>query len=523
MGTQNLDLSVLSSARRPGVQAAVPLPKRRWKTRVLLPGAILLCFAAVFGYALRETILPATRVKTVPVVVKMAAGGNAEGVVAQASGWVEPDPFPIYVAGLSDGIVKEVNVLEGQRVKAGDVVVRLIDDDAKLELDYAEAELHHHEHDVCEYKTNVKSAQAEWDHPTERTRAVKVAEAMLAQSRGDLLAHHAELVVEKSKLAELEDQLQRETPLAAIKAVSEFQKVQTELKVQTQKAMIALLEAKQPPLEAKIQQQEAELAAAQEGLALRIPEARLLEENIAKLAAELHTVETIRVKRDQAKLRLSRMEVRSPADGIVMERMVEPGAKLYVNMQEKNSAQALKLYNPAKLQVRVDVPLVDAAKVGVGQKARIVVEVLRDVTFEGVVTRVLHEADIQKNTLQVKVAINSPREELRPEMLARVQLIALEKTDGKEKEPSQRIFARENLIKNGGGHVFTWIVDKGKRMAVHRPVTLGTLKQDGWVEVKEGLQPGDSLIDGDTSHLTDGQRVRIEEEEAPAAKDEHAH
>src|ERR1043165_676015 len=453
MDKSHLDMSVLASGTKNTVLATgVPRPQGRWKTRVLLPGLVLLCFAGVFAYALRDTFLPATRVHAVAVVAKLASGGNAAGVVAQAAGWVEPDPYPIYVSALTDGIVEDVKVLEGQRVKAGDVMVKLIDEDAKLALAFAEAELQHHQHDICDYTAMVKAAQAEWDHPTERTRAVKAAEALLAQYKADLHAYGAELGVERAKEKELEEQLRREELAAKQQAIPEIQKVQTELKLATQRAMIQYLEAKQPALEAKIAQQDAELTAARENLNLRIQETREMEQAIAKLAAEEHTVHTIRVKRDEAKLRLSRMEVRSPADGVVMERMVDRGSKLFVNMNEKNSAQAYKLYDPSKLQVRVDVPLADAAKVGAGQRAKVSVEVLRDVVFDGEVTRVLHQADIQKNTLQVKVAIKNPRPELRPEMLARVQFIAIEKPDAKEKEPTQSVLAPEKLIKNGGGH-----------------------------------------------------------------------
>jgi hypothetical protein len=56
-------------------------------------------------------------------------------------------------------------------------------------------------------------------------------------------------------------------------------------------------------------------------------------------------------------------------------------------------------------------------------------------------------------------------------------------------------------------------------VAIHREVMLGSLKQEGWVEVTEGLQPGDALIDGDTSSFKDGQRIRVEEEMGA----EHAH
>ncbi len=518
MGSQNIDMSVLArSASAFAPAASVPFPTTRWKTRVLLPVTILAAFAGVLGYTLRDTLLPATRVRTVPVVTKMALGGDAAGVVAQAAGWVEPDPYPIYVSALADGIVKDVLVLEGQRVKAGEVVARFIDDDAKLALESAEAEFKHHQHDVCEYQANVTAAQAEWDNPTERVRAIKTTAALLAQARADLAANTADTAVEAARVKELEDLYRRESLAAVSKAIAESQRAQTGLKLETQRAMLELSKAKRPALEAKVQQQEAELAAAQENMRLRIAENRAVAETKGKLAAELHTVETIRVKRDEARLRLSRMEIRSPSDGVVMERMTEPGAKLYVGMNEKNSSQAAKLYDPKKLQVRVDVPLIDAAKVGAGQKARVSVEALRDVVFEGEVLRVLHEADIQKNTLQVKVAIKNPREELRPEMLARVQFLAIEKHDDKEKEPSQRLFAKESLIQTVSGQSWAWIVDKGRSVAMHRAVTLGNAKQDSWIEITQGLLPGDALIEGDTTRLQDGQRVKLEEETEPEA------
>ena len=119
--------------------------------------------------------------------------------------------------------------------------------------------------------------------------------------------------------------------------------------------------------------------AVKENLKLRIAENRAIDESAAKLAAELHTVETIRIKRDMAKLKLARTEIRSPADGVVMERMTEPGAKLYVNMNERNSAQSLlKTLQPRETasargrrrwRMRRKSP-------GIGQKARVVVRSL---------------------------------------------------------------------------------------------------------------------------------------------------
>src|SRR5204862_480470 len=140
MGQSHLDMSVLaSSGKSPLPQVSVPRPKIRWKTRVLLPAAILLCFAAVFGYSLRDTFMPATR---------------------------------------------------GERARQKD----------------------------------------------------------------------------------LEEQFRREDPALTQQAVTEFQKAQTELKLATQRAMVALLVAKPPSREATMRQQETELAAAEENLKLRIAE-----------------------------------------------------------------------------------------------------------------------------------------------------------------------------------------------------------------------------------------------------------
>ena len=67
----------------------------------------------------------------VPVVVRMAtdSGGGGLGTV-QASGWVEPDPYPVAVTALTEGVVAEVLVLEGQAVKKGQTVARMVSDDA---------------------------------------------------------------------------------------------------------------------------------------------------------------------------------------------------------------------------------------------------------------------------------------------------------------------------------------------------------------------------------------------------------
>ncbi len=189
-----------------------------------------------------------------------------------------------------------------------------------------------------------------------------------------------------------------------------------------------------------------------------------------------------------------------------MQRLVEPGSKLAFMMDPEHSAHVVRLYDPKKLQVRVDIPLADAAKVGVGQKAKIVVGVLPDRTFDGEITRVVHEADIQKNTLQVKVAITDPTIDLKPEMLARIRFLSTGKS-GATTKPAQLVFAPENLLQKDGDRTTVWIAARG--LAEQRTVEPGASKQGGWVSITSGLQPGEQLIASDVASLHDGARIRV--------------
>jgi HlyD family secretion protein len=503
---------------------AVPRPQPRWKSRVLLPAALLLTTAALIAYAARDALRPAKGVRVVPVVVRAvqdtgAGGGSA---TVQAPGWVEPDPYPLAVPALSDGVVKEVLILEGQPVEAGQVVVRLIDDDAKLMLARAEADVHMREGALGVARAAAEAAKQDWENPVERKRSVETAEAMLAEAQAEFDRLPVEVEAEQARADELRDAARRAEANVARQAVGESELVQTRLRLKAQEATLAATKAKGPVLAAKVRQREADLAAAREAARLRIAERKMLDEARAGVReAEGALLESRAVCRE-AELRLSRMEVKSPVAGIVMTRMAEPGAKMMQGGEDPRSAQVARLYDPKKLQVRVDVPLADASHVGVGHTAKVIVGVLPDRTFDGVVTRVVHEADIQRNTVQFKVAIKDPSPELKPEMLTRVRFYAPARKagDGAATEAqAHQVFAPGGLLRREGqaAEAKVWAVDKGHGTASLRTVSLGESRHGDWVAVVAGLNPGDVLIAGDTSSLSEGDRVKILGEDETAA------
>jgi HlyD family secretion protein len=471
--------------------ASVPAPPSRWRTRVLLPTGLLLAFTGALAWASRDTLFPGRAVTGVRVAVR--SGGAASGpVAAQAAGWVEADPFPILVTALADGVVSEVPVLEGQVVAAGDVVARLVPDDARLSLERATAT-------AQAARAERDAAEREWNNPVERTRAVAVSRARRAAARAAVDAAAADVHAADAKVREGEERLRRERAEVAGGALPEFTAIETGLRLEAERAALAAAKAAAAGAAADLEEAAAEEEAAARGLELRIEEARRREATRAA-AAEAEAAEA------EARLRLHRMDVRAPAAGVVQRRTATPGAKLLLDMDDPLSATAAILYDPARLQVRADVPLADAAKVGVGQTAEIRVEVLPDRVFRGEVTRVVPEADIQKNTLQVKVRLHEPAPELRPEMLARVAFHAAAGAST-EARAEERVYAPERLLRrDGSGRVTAFVVEGGR--ARRRDVTLGGGRAEGSVEVTAGLLPGDTVLDA-PADLEDGDRVSV--------------
>jgi multidrug efflux pump subunit AcrA (membrane-fusion protein) len=128
--------------------------KRKRSFAWLLPVGLLLGFVLILTLLFGERLIPATEVDTAPVIT-VRAGESAQletpsspsespaaltgkgGLLFQASGWVEPDPYTVYASTLINGVVSKVEVLEGESVKKGDLLATLIDDDARLDLQEA--------------------------------------------------------------------------------------------------------------------------------------------------------------------------------------------------------------------------------------------------------------------------------------------------------------------------------------------------------------------------------------------------
>lgn len=118
--------------------------------------------------------------------------------------------------------------------------------------------------------------------------------------------------------------------------------------------------------------------------------------------------------------------IRSPVNGVVLERMVD--ADELVTPQSFGSGRGpstslLAVADLGDLQVEVDLGESDLAKVRLGQRCVVTPQAYRDRRYEATVAEIAPEASRQKGTLQVKVKVKAPDRYLTPELSADVDFI----------------------------------------------------------------------------------------------------
>ncbi|MEM8756746.1 MAG: efflux RND transporter periplasmic adaptor subunit [Planctomycetota bacterium] len=298
-------------------------------------------------------------------------------------------------------------------------------------------------------------------------------------------------------------------------AANELELIVAEQREASQRAEVDALRGREPLLQARAERLRAELHAAERNLELRIEDRRRL--HAAEAAVELATAAVARAeaRRADASLELERMTIRAPISGYVQRLHKVPGDKVVRMMDASHSSHVAHLYNPEQLRVRVDVPLADASHISIGQPCEVVVEVLPDRVFRGEVLRATHEADLQKNTLEIQVKVHEPDPLLRPEMLTRVKFLSgsegAANTPDRETENRTDVLLPERVIEQSDGGSRVWVVrDRRNDRGVLDPAPVDVVSREGggWVRVRGGVQPGDLIAVG-LANPQAGERVTV--------------
>jgi HlyD family secretion protein len=143
----------------------------------------------------------------------------------------------------------------------------------------------------------------------------------------------------------------------------------------------------------------------------------------AQLANAQASIKTQQATLDQQRIDLSRTEIRSPIDGIVIKRSIDRGQTVAASLQAPilfTLAQDL-----SRIQIEAKVDEADIGAIKVDDTATFTVDAFPDQSFRGRVAQVRLAATTVQNvvTYSVMVQADNPRQQLLPGMTANVRIV----------------------------------------------------------------------------------------------------
>ncbi len=215
-----------------------------------------------------------------------------------------------------------------------------------------------------------------------------------------------------------------------------------------------------------------------------------LESRRATRDAAVARVNVAAAQLEQARATTARLDIRSPAAGLVLTRQVEPG-----QIVSGGSGVLFRVARGGEMEMQLAVNETDLARVSIGDKAT-VTPVGSNRALTGTVWQVSPVVDPQTRQGFARILL-SYDPALRPGAFAQATI-----TTGSETGfvlPQSAVLSEE-----GGSYVF--IVDANNRV-VRRPVTTGPVSSSG-VSVTSGIREGERVVTTAGGFLNAGDRVQ---------------
>jgi RND family efflux transporter MFP subunit len=245
------------------------------------------------------------------------------------------------------------------------------------------------------------------------------------------------------------------------------------------------------------QYQTAEVELEQHPDRVRVAEAQLESDLSAVQVAEAEITQQ-EAALGIARKKLADATLRAPIRGAIARRHVNPGEFL------KDNTPVFTIVRSDPLKYTGTVPERAALDLRPGHVVRLEVDPAPGRAFEGRITRVSPAVDVTSRTVALEAEIRNPQGRLKPGLFAR-GVVEIRKDPGVA-------FVPEAAVSSFVGISKVFVVSDGK--ARERRVAVGG-RQDGAVEILEGVKPGEQVATSALAQLYDGAPVSIA---APRAK-----
>lgn len=408
-------------------------------------GLLAVIAAIAFG-----RLTSAVTVHAIQVPSASANSGVNEETILTATGYIIA-AHKIEVASKVNGRVASIKVDKGDKVVAGQVLVRLEDDEYRAQLAQQKGQLQNLEARLAELKNG------------SRPEEIEKARADVAEATADL--NNAKTSLDRTSELVKEGVFSRQSLDDA--------------------------QAKYKSSQSKVSSLQRTLDLASLG-----PRSEQKDQIVGQINQAKGSVA-------YAQTQLDNTIIRAPVSGTILDRNVEKGEFVTTGFVGDKGAKGylVTMADLNYLQVELDISQNDFPKLGPRQKGTVTTDAYPDRRYVGYVEQVSPEADRAKATVQVKVRVQNPDQYLRPDMNATVNFVNEGKAGGTD-AGKHSVVIPASALQNGS--VYTVVKGHAHKISV----TSAGSTSNG-VVIQGGLIGGEEVIVNPPSDLKDGQKVEV--------------
>ncbi|WP_026735929.1 HlyD family secretion protein [Fischerella sp. PCC 9605] len=306
----------------------------------------------------------------------------------------QPEPKGLFLSGRIEGYetdvsakiggqIAQVTVREGDIVKPGQILVRIDDADLQAQLRGAKARVSAAQERLVRARQQLPILQAQLEQANLTTQQAKQkSQGRVTEAKNALAAARAELVEAQAdlKLAQIEQQ--RSTDLYAQGVIAMQQRDRDDAKAETAAARVAAARQLVQSAQGRLTQAQATLR----NTPIRAAAALQIQKQIAQAKTDVgvaqQEVRNAQAAQAEIQAKLNYLVVKSPMNGDVITRSVEPGEVLAAG------TPLLTLLDLNSLYLRGFIPEGQIGQVKLGRPAQVYLDSFPNQPLEATVTRV---------------------------------------------------------------------------------------------------------------------------------------
>lgn len=297
-------------------------------------------------------------------------------------------------------------------------------------------------------------------------------EAVVAARKASILALRAKVQQANSRITTAQAEVQRreaELSLGRITAERKKQlfdeKAIPEQDLDDAKSRLAVMQAEVQIAQANVQAAEAEKAAVEADVSVAQSQVAVEEANLKRL-----------------RTLMSYATIRAPFDGVITERLVDPGAFVR-SAAEGATTPVLTIARVDYVRLVLNIPESDVSRVSVGTQIEVRCDQLGPEALKATVTRTAMALREKTRTMRVEADIDNSDGRLIPGLYAQTSVLL--------ESEAQAMMIPSKAVRVRGTDITVLVADGAVARAT--PITLGY--DDGiWAEIKNGLSGNEQVI-----------------------------